>query len=111
MFHSMIIANWLSLMKENQLNTLYIYMSININNGTKQTTTLIYFCLFLFVSRFKNGQPYPWDSSLILYPKAENQTIYKRNVTTNDNGNYTCVIQNDTVKIVRVIQLTVEGKI
>lgn len=109
MFHSMIIANWLSLMKENQLNTLYIY---NINNGTKQTTTLIYFYLFFFfVSRFKNGQPYPWDSSLILYPKAENQTIYKRNVTTNDNGNYSCVIQNDTGKIVRVIQLSVEGKI
>lgn len=72
--------------------------------------TLIYFvfvCKFSF--RFKNGQPYPWHSSLILYPKAENQTIYNRHATTNDNGNYTCVIRNDTHKMERVIELTVLG--
>lgn len=80
--------------------------------------TLVYLCLSfgffslflsLFICRFKNGQPYPWSSSLILYPQAENQTIYTRHATINDNGNYTCVIRNDTHKTEHVIEFTVQG--
>lgn len=77
--------------------------------------TLIYLSFFLFLfnlltlNRFKNGQPYPWSSSLILYPQAENQTIYTRHATINDNANYTCVIRNDTHKTEHVIEFTVQG--
>ncbi|XP_055301958.1 fibroblast growth factor receptor 3-like isoform X2 [Sitodiplosis mosellana] len=60
---------------------------------------------------FKNGKPYPWSSSLILYPQAENQTIYTRHATVNDNGNYTCVIRNDTHKMEHIIEFTVQASL
>lgn len=71
------------------------------------------FLTHFFLDRFKNGQPYPWSSEmspLILYPEAENQTIYTRAASYNDNGNYTCVLRNDTHKTEHNIQLFVQGE-
>lgn len=67
-----------------------------------------YFLLY----RFKNDKPYPWaqdTSSLILYPIAENQTIYTRTASFADAGNYTCVLRNDTHKSEHHIELNVQG--
>lgn len=49
-------------------------------------------------------------SSLILSPQAENQTIFTRSSSYNDNGNYTCVLTNDTDRITHTIELNVQGK-
>lgn len=67
------------------------------------------FCLF---NRFKNGKAYPWatdTSSLILYPEAENQTIYTLAASSADGGNYTCVLRNETHKSEHHIELKVQG--
>jgi len=60
---------------------------------------------------FKDGRQYPWSSeaisSLILYPKASNQTIYARHVSKVDEGRYKCVLRNDTHKMEHHVKLTV----
>lgn len=66
------------------------------------------------IPRFKNGKPSPWSrdiSSLIVDPKAENQTIYTRTISYNDAGNYTCVMRNATHKREHHIELIVFGKL
>lgn len=110
MFQWMLFANYIA--NERKPNISNTYWKINVNG-----MTLIYLSFFsfliissnLFFIRFKNGQPYPWSTSLILYPQAENQTIYTRHATINDNANYTCVIRNDTHKTEHVIEFTVQG--
>lgn len=67
----------------------------------------------IFPVRFKDGKPYPWPndvSSLILYPEAENQTIYTRSASFADVGNYTCTLRNDTHKSEHHVALNVQGK-
>ncbi|GAB0097461.1 fibroblast growth factor receptor 3 [Sergentomyia squamirostris] len=61
---------------------------------------------------FKNGKPYPWPgdvSTLILYPEALNQTIYTRHASSVDNGNYTCVVSNETIRLVQQMSLVVQA--
>ncbi|XP_037037541.1 uncharacterized protein LOC119075247 [Bradysia coprophila] len=63
---------------------------------------------------FKDGKPYPWPndvSSLILYPEAENQTIYTRSASFADVGNYTCTLRNDTHKSEHHVALNVQGSV
>lgn len=67
-----------------------------------------------FPRRYKDGQPYPWPttlSQLILYPESANQSIYTTSVSQDDAGNYTCVLKNDTVVFLHTIHLTVYGKL
>lgn len=73
-----------------------------------------HFKLIFYISRFKDGKPYPWPndvSSLILYPEAENQTIYTRSASFADVGNYTCMLRNDTHKSEHHVALNVQGKL
>uniref|UniRef100_A0A6B2EK16 Putative x-linked interleukin-1 receptor accessory protein-like 2 n=1 Tax=Phlebotomus kandelakii TaxID=1109342 RepID=A0A6B2EK16_9DIPT len=61
---------------------------------------------------FKDGKPYPWSgdvSTLILYPEASNQTIYTRHASRVDNGNYTCVVSNETIKLEQHMSLVVQA--
>ncbi|XP_059610158.1 fibroblast growth factor receptor 3-like [Phlebotomus argentipes] len=61
---------------------------------------------------FKDGRPYPWSgdvSTLILYPEASNQTIYTRHASFVDNGNYTCVVSNETMKLEQHMSLVVQA--
>lgn len=91
-------------------NLFYLYSRAkNKYSADTNLTNYLLFLLLFFSIRFKNGQPYPWSSSLILYPQAENQTIYTRHATINDNGNYTCVIHGATHKMEHVIEFTVQG--
>ncbi|CRK91891.1 CLUMA_CG005511, isoform A [Clunio marinus] len=59
----------------------------------------------------KDGKRYPWSSedtsSLILYPQESNQTIYARRASNVDEGQYTCVLRNDTYKLEHNIQLRI----
>lgn len=48
---------------------------------------------------------------MILYPIAENQTIYARAASFADSGNYTCVLRNDTHKSEHHMELNVQGKL
>ena len=69
--------------------------------------------IFFPLLRFKDGKPYPWPrdvSSLILYPEEANQTVYTREATIDDIGNYTCVLRNDTHKTEHYMELKVQGK-
>lgn len=69
---------------------------------------------FICFSRFKDGKPYPWPndvSSLILYPEAENQTIYTRSASFADVGNYTCTLRNDTHKSEHLVALNVQRSV
>ncbi|KAJ6635286.1 Fibroblast growth factor receptor 3, partial [Pseudolycoriella hygida] len=66
------------------------------------------------IGRFKDGRPYPWASdvsSLILYPEAENQTIYTRSVRSADVGTYTCRLQNDTYRIEHNVTINVQENV
>ncbi|XP_055676833.1 fibroblast growth factor receptor 3-like [Lutzomyia longipalpis] len=61
---------------------------------------------------FKDGRPYPWSgdvSTLILYPEASNQTIYTRHASAVDNGNYTCVVSSETLKLEQHMSLVVQA--
>ena len=59
----------------------------------------------------KDGKSYPWSSedtsSLILYPDAENQTIFTRKASKIDEGKYTCVLRNATHKLEHHIDIKV----
>lgn len=48
-------------------------------------------------------------SSFNLYPSAQNQTIYTQKVSSNDAGNYTCIVRNDTHKTEHFIEFNVQG--
>ncbi|XP_076270140.1 X-linked interleukin-1 receptor accessory protein-like 2 isoform X1 [Rhynchophorus ferrugineus] len=63
---------------------------------------------------YKDGKMYPWDldrSRLIIYPESANQTISTSNIRQEDEGNYTCVLRNDTVMHSHTINLRVFDKL
>lgn len=63
--------------------------------------------------RFMNGKPTLGTvdtSSLVLDPRAENQTIHSFGIKHSDAGNYTCVLRNATHKREHRIELHVQGE-
>lgn len=63
---------------------------------------------------YKDGKIYPWEldlSRMIIYPENANQTIYTYAIRPDDEGNYTCVLRNDTVMHSHTINLKVFDQI
>lgn len=62
---------------------------------------------------YKEDKVYPWPldiSTMLLFPASANQTIYSQAVKQTDEGNYKCILRNDSIIHSHTVRLYVLDK-
>ncbi|XP_056635583.1 uncharacterized protein LOC130444478 isoform X1 [Diorhabda sublineata] len=62
---------------------------------------------------YKEDKVYPWPldvSTMLLFPASANQTIYSQAVKQTDEGNYKCILRNDSIIHSHTVKLYVLDK-
>lgn len=72
------------------------------NEKKKKTSTSLR--LPISLRRFKDNKPYPWSeevSDFVIDSQSRNQSIVVKSLSKEDAGVYSCLIENDSYKVIR----------